>query len=221
MSTTSFMLSREQAGAWIAPARLSHFLDAVQGEHRRAVALYVWHARLSSVCGEVIHHVEVLVRNAIHQRLKAGQAENGLHSWLVDPEVLKPAELTAVTNVVTRVRRRRRRVTDDRVIAGLPLSFWSRMVGTGYEDLWMTRLHPAFPHSSGLRRDVAGPLNRIAYLRNDIAHHKSLLDVPVADRHADMLALAAAVDPAAAEWIAGISQVDEALSQAPLGGELV
>jgi hypothetical protein len=217
MSTTRFMLSHEQTGAWIAPARLARFLDAAHGEHRSAVALYVWHARLSSACSEVIHHVEVLVRNAIHQHLKAGQAEDGLHSWLVDPEVLRPAELTAVMNVITRVRRGRRRVTDDRVIAGLPLSFWSRMVGTGYEDLWTTRLHQAFPHSSGLRKDVAGPLNRIAYLRNDIAHHKSLLDVRVADRHRDLLTLAAAVDPAAAEWIAGISQVEGVLAQVPFG----
>jgi hypothetical protein len=103
------------------------------------------------------------------------------------------------------------------VVAGLPLSFWPRMVGTNYEDLWMTRLHQAFPHTSGLRRDVAGPLNRIAYLRNDIAHHKSLLDIPVADRHQDLIALAAAVDPAAAEWIAGISQVDAVLAQVPCG----
>jgi hypothetical protein len=211
------MLSREQAGAWIAPARLSFYLDAAHGEHQSAVALYVWHGRLSSVCGEVIHHVEVLVRNAIHQQLKAGQPENGLHSWLADPEVLRPTELTAVGNVITRVRRRGRQVTDDRVVAGLPLSFWSRVVGTSYEDLWTTRLHHAFAHGSGVRREVAGPVNRMAHLRNDIAHHKSLLDVRVADRHADMLALAAAVDPAAAEWIAGISQVDAVLSQVPFG----
>lgn len=217
MSATSSMLSQEQAGAWIAPARLAFFLEAADGEHRSAVALYVWHARLSSACGEVIHHVEVLVRNAIHQRLKAAQPGDGLHSWLVDPEVLRPAEITAVGNVITRVRRRGRRVTDDRVIAGLPLSFWSRMVGTHYEDLWTTRLHQAFPHGSGNRRDVAGPLNRMAHLRNDIAHHKSLLDVPVADRHADLLGLAAAIDPAAAEWIGAISQVEAMLAQSPRG----
>ena len=120
MSTTSSVLSREQASAWIAPARLSFFLEAAGGEHRSAVELYVWHARLSSALGEVIHHVEVLVRNAMHQCLKAGQPQSGLHSWLVDPEVLKAPEITAVGNVITRVRRRGRRVTDDRVIAGLP-----------------------------------------------------------------------------------------------------
>ncbi len=179
-------------------------------------SLYVWHARLSSACGEVIHHAEVLVRNSIHQCLKAGQPQAGLHSWLVDPEVLRTAELTAVGNVITRARRRGRPVTDDRVIAGLPLSFWSRMVGTSYAELWTTRLHQAFPHSSGIRREVAGNLNRMAHLRNDIAHHKSLLDVPVAERHADLLKLAAAIDPAAAEWIGGISQVDAVLARAPL-----
>jgi hypothetical protein len=209
------MLSQKQASAWIAPARFSCFLEEVGGEHRSAVELYVWHARLSSACGEVIHHVEVLVRNAIHHCLKTSQPENGLHSWVVDPEVLRLPEITLVGNVVTRLRRRRKRVTDDRVVAALPLSFWPRIVGTNYEDLWMTCLHHAFSHSSGLRKDIAGPLNRISQLRNDIAHHKSLLDVPVAERHDDLLRLAAAVDPAAAEWIGGISQVEALLSQAP------
>ncbi|HEV7773530.1 MAG TPA: hypothetical protein VGO48_09630 [Conexibacter sp.] len=107
-------------------------------------------------------------------------------------------------------------MSDDRVVAALPLSFWPRMVDTNYEDLWMTRLHHAFPHSSGLRKAVAGPLNRMAHLRNDIAHHKSLLGVPVAERQRDLLGLAAAVDPAAAGWIAGISQVEAMLAQTPL-----
>lgn len=215
MSATASMLSLEQTAAWIAPARLSSFLEAAGGEHRSAIALYVWNARLASACGEAIHHVEVLVRNAIHHCLKAGQPDDGLHSWLVDPEMLRAPEMTAVGNVITRLRRRRKRVTDDRVVAALPLTFWPRVVGTNYEDLWMTRLHHAFPHSSGLRKDIAGPLNRMAHLRNDIAHHKSLLDVSVADRHADLLQLAAAVDPAAAEWIGEISQLEALLSQAP------
>jgi len=215
MSTTASKLSREQAATWVAPARLAPFLASTDNEHRTAVALYTWHARLSSACSEVIHHVEVLVRNAMHRCLKGTQPDDGLHSWLVDPDVLRPPELSAVANVVTRVRRRRRPVTEDRVIAGLPLSFWARLLGTNYDELWAGRLHAAFPHGSGLRRDAAGQLNRVSQLRNEIAHHKTVLYVPIADRHADMLALAAAVDPAAAAWIGALSRVGATLAERP------
>lgn len=66
-----------------------------------------------------------------------------------------------------------------------------------------------------MRRDVAGPLNRVSRMRNDIAHHQSLIDVPIAERHRDLLDLAAAIDPAAAVWIGAISRVPEVLAEAP------
>lgn len=207
--------SPNQVSSWISLARLAPFLDATYADHLAATELYVWNARLSSACIEATHHVEVLVRNAIHRQLKADQPEHGLRSWLIDADVLQPGELGAVEAAVMRIRRLHKPVIDDRVVAGLPLSFWARLVGTHYKELWKSTLHHAFPHGSGNRKDVAGQLNRVSQLRNDIAHHKSILDVPVAERHRDLLDLAAAVDPAAAEWIVGISQVEAVLAEAP------
>jgi hypothetical protein len=134
------------------PARLVPFLDAACADRHAAADLYVWNARLSSVCREVIHHVEVLVRSAI------------------------PSGTTS---------------------CGSP------------------SLHHAFPHGSGTRRGVAGQLNRISQLRNDIAHHQPIIDIPVTDRHQDMLNLARAIDPAAAAWIGTLSRVEETLAARP------
>ena len=174
----------------------------------------MWNARLASAFFEVIHHLEVLVRNTIHDQLKASQQQDGLSSWLIDPAILRTPELNAVQHVVTRLRRRNLPLTDHRVIGGLPFSFWVRVAGTNYDDLWKATLHEAFPHALK-RNDVAGALNRISQLRNDIAHHKAILKLPIHDRHRDILDLAAAVDPAAAEWIAGLSRVPELLAQRP------
>ena len=209
-------LSSPQIDSWITPARLAPYLDVAGAENiSMAARLYVWNARLASACMETIHHVEVLVRNAIHRRLAGSEPADGLRSWLVDPDVLKPGELHAVGAAITRIRRVGKVATTHRVISGLPLSFWVRLTGTAYEELWKASLHHAFPHSSGLRRDVAGPLNRVSQLRNDIAHHHPLLDVPVADRHRDLLDLAAAIDPAAAAWIGALSRLEEVLAAIP------
>lgn len=164
---------------------------------------------------EVIHHVEVLVRNAIHRRLSHDEPADGVRAWLVEPAVLKPGELSAVDAVIARTRLLRRPVTRARVVAGLPLSFWTRLLGTRYEELWKASLHHAFAHGSGLRKDVAGQLNRISQLRNEIAHHQPIIDAPVLDRHRDMLDLAAAIDPDAAAWIGGLSRVGETLATRP------
>lgn len=209
-------LSSTQIDAWITPARLAPYLNVTgAADVGLAARLYVWNARLASACMETIHHVEVLVRNAINRRLSASQSPDSLRSWLVDPDVLKPGELQAVENAITRIQRVGKSATTHRVISGLPLSFWARLTGTVYEDLWKASLHRAFPHSSGLRRDVAGPLNRISQLRNDIAHHQPLIDVPIAARRRDLLDLAAAVDPAAAVWISALSRVEDVLAETP------
>jgi hypothetical protein len=215
MTASPLTISSAQMDSWITRSRLAPFLSATYADHSAAADLYVWHARLSGACIEAVHHVEVLVRNAIHRELQAGQMDDGLRSWLIDASILGPGELNAVDAAIMRLRRLHKPVTADRVVAGLQLSFWARLTGARYDELWKSTLHQAFPHGSGNRKDVAGPLNRVSQLRNDIAHHKSILDVPVAERHRDLLDLAASVDPAAAEWIAGISRVEAVLSQAP------
>lgn len=215
MTTSSRNPSAAEIEAWIGPARMAPFVVATIGDEGAALALYVWNARLAGDLIEMIHHVEVLVRNAVHRQLRAAQPAGGLRSWLIDPAVLRAAEVSVVEAAIGRIGRLRRPVTEDRVLAGLPLSFWARLVGTSYSDLWVATLHRAFPAGSGSRRDAAGQLNRISQLRNDIAHHKSLLHVAAADRHDDLLRLAGAVDPAAAAWIGGISRVPATLASAP------
>ena len=124
-------LSSAEIDRWITRARLAPYLNvAGAADTDLAARLYVWDARLASACMETIHHVEVLVRNAIDHRLAAGQPPDSLRSWLVDPDVLKPSELRAVEDAIARLRRLDRPATTHRVVAGLPLSFWARLTGT-------------------------------------------------------------------------------------------
>ena len=57
----------EQVNRWLTEGRFRAFLDARFGDHDRAVALYNWNAEVSAAFLEVLHHVEVLLRNAIDQ----------------------------------------------------------------------------------------------------------------------------------------------------------
>lgn len=96
MNASPVTLSLARLDSWITRSRLAPFLAATYADHSAAASLYVWHARVSGACFEAIHHVEVLVRNAIHCQLQAGQPDDGLRSWLVDASILKPGELKAV-----------------------------------------------------------------------------------------------------------------------------
>jgi hypothetical protein len=69
MTASIHVPSPVQTDSWITLPRLTPFLEAACSDRHVAAELYVWNARVSSACMEVIHHVEVLVRNAIHHRL--------------------------------------------------------------------------------------------------------------------------------------------------------
>lgn len=170
-------LSSTEIDRWITRARLAPYVHVAGSDEKDLAArLYVWNARLASACLETIHHVEVLVRNAIDHQLATSQPPDSLRSWIVDPDVLKPGELRAVH---------------------LPASCVPPQLRTAQR-----RCRSA---------------DRVSQMRNDIAHHHSLLDVPVEARYRDLLDLAAAVDPAAAAWIEGISRVADVLAEAPPG----
>jgi hypothetical protein len=48
--------------------RFAPYLDEAGGDHDAAAALYVWNARVSATMFETLHHVEVLLRNAVDAR---------------------------------------------------------------------------------------------------------------------------------------------------------
>jgi hypothetical protein len=58
-------VDEQQARAWLSEPRYARFFDAAGGDHARAVTLYEWHAELTVASFGLIHHFEVLLRNAI------------------------------------------------------------------------------------------------------------------------------------------------------------
>ena len=54
-----------QATTWITKARFAPYLEEAGGEHEKALALYIWNARISAAAFEALHHVEMILRNAV------------------------------------------------------------------------------------------------------------------------------------------------------------
>jgi hypothetical protein len=70
-------MNERQACSWLSEARYARFREACGGDHASAVALYEWHAVLGMAAFGLIHHFEVLLRNAIDRTLGEGQAQTG------------------------------------------------------------------------------------------------------------------------------------------------
>jgi len=208
-------MEEQQARAWLSEPRYARFLDAANGDHERAIALYEWHVDLSVASFGLIHRFEVLLRNAIDGVLGEGQPQAPIKdTWLLDFEILQPDGIKQVIVAIERLERGKR-VTRGRVVAGVSFAFWAGLFGRRYEELWRHRLRVAFPHEALTRKDLSARMRRVQRFRNRVAHHDSLLNQDAPARLEDMLAIACWIDPAAQEWLAGRSDALAVAQQMP------
>lgn len=213
--TVPIAMDAQQVSRWISDARFSPFLEAADGRHEHAIALYRWHAEISAACFETMHHFEVLLRNTIDHRLGRGQPDRPLsETWLQSDRVLTSKGLEQVDRAVARLRLADKPFTRGRVIAALNFGFWRALFGHAYEDLWRRELSYAF-RGAGTRRSMNNPLERLNVLRNRLAHHDSILGVALERRFVEMVQIADWADPAAARWLRDGSRVVGLLQDRP------
>lgn len=197
--------------AWVSPERFAQYEKAAEGDLDLANRLYEWNAQAASALFEMIHHFEVLLRNAIVRQLAAdGQSPATLPGtpWIQGAKQIQEIE--------SRLRRRGKAVTAGRVYSGMSFGFWQTMFGTEYEELWRHSLKNVFGHSRADRPVIAAYLESLNQLRNRIAHHGSLIELDVGVEAQKIARLAGWIDPDAAEWIKGIDRVGEISRQRPI-----
>lgn len=165
---------------------------------------------------ETLHHVEVLLRNAVDaQFLPVDGSVLANMTWLGDVSILNDASRQRVRETIDRVSRESKTPTRGRVIAGLSFGFWRALFDRKYQPLWVSHLHRAFPAGSGDRREVAAILSNLVPFRNRLAHHETIILRPIASHHAELLKLADMIDPAAASWIESVSRTHNVLGERP------
>ncbi len=115
-------------------------------------------------------------------------ATNFGRDWYVRHDIgLSPESLRIAANAMRFLKDRKKEVTPGRVVAGLTLGFWVKLLGPGYKDryeqfLWRPALHRVFPNAKTdskikrfTRQSVFVPLNdTVLELRNRIAHHEPI-----------------------------------------------
>lgn len=210
----------EQVSKWLGIPRFNAYLEACDGEHDRAVALYNWNAEISAAFLEILYHLEVLFRNAIDRQFPTSETDDQLtilrpDVWLCDPSVLTDESREKVNDAIGRLQRERKQPTRGRVIASLSFGFWQALFSGIYEELWRTRLSGAFPHGNGKRRQIANLSGPILHFRNRIAHHEAIFSSDLDARHDQILTLAGTIDTEAQGYIAALSRVKKLLLEMP------
>lgn len=168
---------------WVSEARFAPFLCAAAGDEPLAKALYAWHAEVAGAFFSTFHHFEVLVRNAIDERLGHDQPQGPLRdTWLMDFNVLEPKGIMQVIVAVERLDRGTE-ISRGRVVAGVSFGFWAGLFSKSYEELWRQKLRGAFTDGALRRRDLTSPMRQLQTFRNRLAHHDCLLAQPLEATH--------------------------------------
>ena len=210
----------EQVGSWLGDARFLAYAQACNGNHDRAVSLYNWNAEVSAAFLEILHHLEVLFRNAIDRRFPAAEADGRLsicvHDvWLCDPEILTEESRSKVNDGIARLTQEGKRPTRGHVIASLTFGFWGALFSGRYEELWRTTLAGAFPNGNGRRRQVNELATVIQRFRNRVAHHEAIFSLDLRKIFEQHLQLVGIIDAEARAYIRGLSRVEKLLLEKP------
>ncbi|MEV6306425.1 hypothetical protein AB0M02_43945 [Actinoplanes sp. NPDC051861] len=194
------------------PERLEPYLGAADGDLDVALDLYAWNADLSADLSTTIGHVEVLLRNAIHQNLTEWSEERfGEPKWFLDPgHRLQPRAVQDIAAARRRATRSGRPETPGRVVAELSFGFWRFLLANHYDGtLWRETLYRAFP-GQARRRPIHDAAAVLHLCRNRLAHHEPVFNRPVDGIHASAVALADWICPVSRGWIERHSRAPDA-----------
>ncbi len=204
-----------QAERWLSAKRFEPFLRACGDDHAGALTLYDWHAEVGAACFEMIHHFEVLVRNAVDGVLGVDQPQEPLRdTWLMDFNVLQPDGVKQVIVAVERLEDGKG-ISRSRVISGVSFGFWAGLFSKRYEEVWRQKLRYAFPNGAIMRKDLITRMRQIQQFRNRVAHHDCLLQQDIGKRAEEMLEIARWIDPEAKAWLEARSRVHSLLTERP------
>lgn len=132
----------------LSPERLSTYVVACTGRLDDALVLYQWNTAVTGAFWEDMAHLEVLLRNAIDDRLTVRHADRGrTGTWLDDParELTKYAR-EDITRAKERLRSKRKQFSRGQVVSELSFGFWRFLLSKRHTNLWPD-VATGFPHA--------------------------------------------------------------------------
>ncbi|MGH7883812.1 MAG: hypothetical protein ACREN8_13090 [Candidatus Dormibacteraceae bacterium] len=200
--------------------RFSAYQRVAKGDDAFALALYEWNAEIAAAFWKDLGHLEILIRNVMHERLSTWSARiYGEPLWYLDPghvlTLRHQLDIAAARKRAT-TGRRGKSETPGRIVAELSFGFWRYLLASHYDrTLWKPVFLGGFGDQSR-RSDIHTRLTRLNGLRNRIAHHEPIHYQSLEKRHIDLLTLTKWVNLDYGTWVVRQSTVPYQLTQRPI-----
>ena len=200
------------------PERFSTYLQETGGNREKAIHLYVWNTSISAAFYGPLQSLEIILRNALHNRLSERYGPN----WYENPDMeLNVHHRGQIDKAKARLRQGNHTIpnviTAPRIIANLSFGFWVFLLQRRYNQrLWRPTLRKAFPHVERITsQEVYDFLEDLHELRNRIAHHEPIFSEArhrLRERHRNILKIIGWISPHQKDWVAAHSRVEEILN---------
>jgi len=203
----------ELLSQWFSSARMSRYAG-----HPTPEALYLWNTRLTKTYLADIQHLEVLLRNCIHDALTGRYSERWFDNDLI------PFNDAAKKNI----RKAKKRaggegVPSGKIVAELSFDFWRFLLSSRYQASVWPQVKKVLKKPPDSRQQFEDLVVIVYEMRNRCSHHESIVQQRDRDReiaHLDSVdnaieKVASYIDPNAATWIKDHSQVSDVRAQRP------
>lgn len=162
--------------------RLRRYLEAVDGDSRKAMTLYRYNLRLSQVMFTVISCFEVALRNAIDRQVVAVRGEEWLKDSVREGGFFDDDRIEETRRIIKSAYRRLRRdgtYSHSKMIAEMEFGVWKYMFSSVQFRATGRCLLNVFPNKPRSSAEMQynhsyffNELDAINRLRNRIAHHE-------------------------------------------------
>lgn len=206
--------------------RLAPYLAETGQDSKKAIALYQWNIEVSGAVYEALHVFEVILRNALDERLciwnstQTNATTGQLHGrdWVLDPAPLLQricgkdlATASRRANQSASKRSSRQLVRHEDVLAQLTMGTWRFLLPAksdpGKQSLWQNALTYGFPNLQRPVGQFVAAVHSVYQLRNRVAHLEPLLRTNLQAEYKNMRTVIDAVDPKALVWFTSINRI--------------
>jgi len=159
--------------------RISRYLPAANGDFQTAFRLYLYNMKLCQEFYPVMSMTEIVFRNGIARALVNKYGENWHSNRGVLYRNLNSTGKNLIDEAVNKELSAHGVVTAHRVITGLSLGFWVRLLSPrGPNNLRLVDIKHAFPNlpQGFVKRDLYNRAKSFRDFRNKIFHHHAVFD---------------------------------------------
>lgn len=175
----------------LSQARFARYLASASGDEASAMRLYEWNTLMAQSLYVYLQCWEIAFRNRVDGflRWKYGQG------WPYDDKravrSLTKDEQRRLNETKQRQSQQRKQavVSTDAIVADLSAGFWVALLSSAYKVpySWQYNLGRVFPNEPALSRNTAHALSsKILKLRNRIAHHEPIYELPLSQTYTEL-----------------------------------